>query len=95
MLLLDRGGLIKELNIQTFETQILCMGKDPIKLILSEGAVEGLILLRQNRVILRHETEGQTGPKLQKQGGQSVQGVSNLTRENQVPDQDPFSSYMG
>ena len=38
-------------------------------------------------MILGHKAEGQTRPELQEQGRQSVQGIINVPREDQVSDQ--------
>ena len=68
------------------------MGKDLIKLLLGEGTIEGLILLGKNRMILGHKAEGQTRPELQEQGRQSVQGIINVPREDQVSDHLDYNS---
>ena len=66
-----------------------------MKLALRDLSIEIRISVLKNRVILGHETQGETRAELNKQTGEGIDGIGDLSGEDQVPHQDASRGRTG
>jgi hypothetical protein len=83
-----KGFLPRELDEEVLETEIQGVGIHLVKFLLGEIPIEGLCILKGDRNILGHETQGKLGSEFYKQRGQGIDGVFHMSGKDEVPDQD-------